>query len=256
MNPGGGNAADAARPPPPRTVPRITNAHLAPVIGTDAHLPAIAAHRLTAIALRERFRMPLHWQPEFTGDGRFASQRPPADAAVLIALIERNNGLHVLLTRRTEQLRDHAGQISFPGGRTDPGDGGAVGTALREAEEEVGLVRDQLDVLGQLSVYTTVTSFVVTPVVALVQAPQHQPPLVLSDLRLQSAEVAEVFEVPLMHLMNPANHQRHAFQYEGGQREFLSMPWRAQASEDAVRDYFIWGATAAMLRNLYRFIAT
>jgi 8-oxo-dGTP pyrophosphatase MutT (NUDIX family) len=228
---------------------RITNAHLAPVVGTDAHLPAISAQQLTAVALRERFRRPVDWQPEFTGDGRLGTAREPADAAVLVALVERDNGLHVLLTRRTEQLRHHAGQISFPGGRTDAGDGGPIGTALREAEEEIGLPRDRLQVIGQLPVYTTVTSFVVTPVLALVQSP-----LALSDLRLQSEEVAEAFEVPLLHLMNPAHHQRHLFSYEGGQRQFLSMPWRGPAPGGEMREYFIWGATASMLRNLYRFI--
>jgi 8-oxo-dGTP pyrophosphatase MutT (NUDIX family) len=230
-------------------LPRINNAHLAPVVGTDAHLPAVAAQQLTADALRERFRQPVVWQPEFTGDGRLGTAREPADAAVLLALVERSNGLHLLLTRRTEQLRDHAGQISFPGGRSDAGDGGPVGTALREAEEEIGLPRHRLHVIGQLPVYTTVTSFVVTPVVALVQ-----PPLALTDLRLQTEEVAEAFEVPLLHLMNPAHHQRHLFTSEGGQRQFLSMPWRGPAQNGETRDYFIWGATAAMLRNLYRFI--
>jgi 8-oxo-dGTP pyrophosphatase MutT (NUDIX family) len=245
---------DSSKP----TLPRITNAHLAPVIGTDAHLPAIAALQLTADALRERFRRRVDWQPEFTGDGRLFTEREPADAAVLVALVERNDGLHVLLTRRTEHLRDHAGQISFPGGRTDTGDGGPVGTALREAEEEIALPRERLQVIGQLPAYTTVSSYVVTPVLALVQ-----PPLALSDLRLQSSEVAEVFEVPLLHLMNPAHHQRHLFSFEGGERQFLSMPWRGPALDGSLdgsldgttRDYFIWGATAAMLRNLYRFIA-
>ena len=110
-------------------------------------------------------------------------------------------------------------------------------TALREAEEEVGLPHDRVEVLGTLPTDTTVTHFVVTPVVALVTPP--------FDLKLDSFEVAEAFEVPLSFLMTPAHHQRHVFEFEGGQRQFLSMPWG---------DYFIWGATAAMLRNLYRFL--
>jgi 8-oxo-dGTP pyrophosphatase MutT (NUDIX family) len=249
-DPGLPTGRDAVAALPRVPLPRITNAHLAPVVATDAHLPALAAQQLTADALRERFRRQVEWQPEFTGDGRLGTARAPADAAVLVALVERSDGLHVLLTRRTEQLRDHAGQVSFPGGRSDPGDGGPIGTALREAEEEIGLPRHRLQVIGQLPVYTTVTSFVVTPVLALVQ-----PPMALSDLRLQTEEVAEAFEVPLLHLMNPAHHQRHLFSYDGGQRQFMSMPWRGPAQNGELRDYFIWGATASMLRNLYRFIA-
>jgi 8-oxo-dGTP pyrophosphatase MutT (NUDIX family) len=157
---------------------------------------------------------------------------------VLMPLVMRADGLHMLLTRRTEHLRDHAGQISFPGGRSEPGDADAAATALREAEEEVGLDPALAEVIGSLPTYTTVTGFVVTPVLALVQ-----PAL---TLRLDRFEVAEAFEVPLPFLMNPAHHQRHTFNFAGGERQFLSMPWNG---------YFIWGATAAMLRNLYHLLA-
>jgi len=153
----------------------------------------------------------------------------------------------VLLTRRTDHLRDHAGQISFPGGRAETHDEDAVATALREAEEEVGLARSHVDVIGALPHYTTVTGFIVTPVVALVQ-----PGL---DLALDPFEVAEAFEVPLAFLMNPAHHQRHAFDLGGAQRRFLSMPWVAAGADGSPRQYFIWGATAAMLRNLYGFLS-
>jgi 8-oxo-dGTP pyrophosphatase MutT (NUDIX family) len=149
----------------------------------------------------------------------------------------------VLLTRRTEHLRDHAGQISFPGGRSEPEDANAAATALREAEEEVGLQARYVQVIGHMPEYRTVTSYVVTPVVALVQPP--------FELKLDSFEVAEAFEVPLAFLMDPAHHQRHTFSFDGGQRQFLSMPWQGQGAE-----YFIWGATAAMLRNLYAFLAS
>ena len=161
---------------------------------------------------------------------------------MLIPLVQRDDGLHVLLTRRAEQLRDHAGQVSFPGGRSEPEDGSPAVTALREAAEEVGLASDRVEVIGQMPTYTTVTRYVVTPVVALVHPP--------FELRLDSFEVAEAFEVPLPWLMNPAHHRRHLFTHEGGQRQFLSMPWQGAAGE-----YFIWGATAAMLRNLYRYLA-
>jgi 8-oxo-dGTP pyrophosphatase MutT (NUDIX family) len=161
---------------------------------------------------------------------------------VLVPLVRRDDALHVLLTRRSEHLRDHAGQISFPGGRAEPGDADAVDTALRETEEEIGLARAHVEVIGRLPVYTTVTSYVVTPVVGLVEPP--------FDLRLDRSEVDEAFEVPLSFLMTPAHHRRHVFQFDGGQRQFLSMPWLATGQE-----YFIWGATAAMLRNLYRLLS-
>lgn len=223
--------ADGGKPP------RILHPQSIPVTGVDAHLAPVPRDRLVVSALRERFATVADWQPEIPGDGRGWSERPYSAASVLVPLVVRAHGLQVLLTKRTEHLRDHAGQISFPGGRVEDTDVDAVDTALREAEEEVGLRRTHVEVLGQLPAYTTVTHFVVTPIVALVT-----PPL---DLQLDAFEVAEAFEVPLDFLMNPAHHRRHTFDYEGGQRQFLSMPWG---------DYFIWGATAAMLRNLYGFL--
>ena len=221
---------------PPR--PRIANAQAIPVAGIDDHLPAVAAERLTAEALRRRFAQPPAWQPEFLGDGRFGSERTPAPASVLIGLVARDDGLNVLLTQRTDHLRDHAGQVSFPGGRAEHSDADAAATALREAEEEVGLPHDRVEVIGELPTYSTVTSYVVTPVVALVTPP--------FTLALDRFEVAEAFEVPLAFLMSPANHRRHVFHYDGGERQFLSMPWQG---------HFIWGATAAMIRNFYRFLS-
>ena len=123
-----------------------------------------------------------------------------------------------------------------------------VGAALREAEEEVGLPRRQVEVIGELPAYTTITRYVVTPVVALVR-----PPMELSRLALDRHEVAAAYEVPLAFLMNPAHHRRHVFTWDGGQRQFLSMPWRREGAGEA-DEVFIWGATAAMLRNLYRFL--
>ena len=229
------------------TAPRVLNPRLVPVVGTDAHLPAVQPERLTAGALRLRFAQLADWQTEHHGDGRAFSDRTPAQAAVLVPLVQRAGGLQVLLTRRTDHLRDHAGQISFPGGRSEPEDGGPAATALREAEEEVGLAHDRVQVIGQMPVYTTVTSFVITPVVALVTPP--------FELVLDTFEVAEAFEVPLQHLMNPANHRRHVFSFDGSERQFLSMPWQGPGADGMEREYFIWGATAAMLRNLYRFLA-
>ncbi len=229
--------------------PRILDPRRIPVIGSDAHLPSVPSQCLSPQTLRQRFARHGDWQPEFGGDaGGVLAGRHPVAAAVLVPLVQRADGLHVLLTRRTDHLRDHAGQISFPGGRTEPEDAGPSATALREAQEEVGLPPGQVEVIGQLPPYTTVTSYVVTPVVALVQAPY--------TLVLDSFEVAEAFEVPLSHLMNPAHHRRHVFSYEGGERQFLSMPWTGPGEDGQAREYFIWGATAAMLRNLYRFLGT
>jgi 8-oxo-dGTP pyrophosphatase MutT (NUDIX family) len=217
-----------------------------PVVGTDAHLPPVEAARLTAGALRERFSAPPPYTPEFPGDGGLFAGRAPAAASVLVPLVERDDGLHLLLTRRTEHLRDHAGQISFPGGRVEAHDADAVATALRETEEEVGLARTHVDVIGTLPHYTTVTAFVVTPIVAIVRPP--------FSLALDTFEVAEAFEVPLPYLMNPAHHRRHRFEMDGATRQFLSMPWHGAGSDGQQREYFIWGATAAMLRNLYGFL--
>jgi 8-oxo-dGTP pyrophosphatase MutT (NUDIX family) len=217
------------------------------VEGVDSHLPQVPEGRLAPQWMRDRFAAGEPFEPEHPGDGRPFEGRSPAAAAVLVPLVQRPEGLTVLLTRRTEHLRDHAGQISFPGGRSEPGDDGPTGTALREAHEEVGLTPAHVDVIGALPVYTTVTHFMVTPVVALVQ-PRF-------ELALDSFEVAEAFEVPLAWLMNPTHHRRHRFEYEGGQRQFLSMPWQSTDVDGLPREYFIWGATAAMLRNLYRFLA-
>ena len=220
-----------------------------PVTGHDGHLPGIPLEHLSAERLRARFASPAPFTPEMAGDGRrFEPTREPSPAAVLVPIVQRPEGLAVLLTRRTDHLRDHAGQISFPGGRSEPEDAGPAETALREAEEEVGLARHRVEVVGSLPTYTTVTSYVVTPVVGLVTPP--------FDLTLDSFEVAEAFEVPLAYLMTPAHHRRHLFTFEGGQRQFLSMPWHGPGADGQPREYFIWGATAAMLRNLYRFLAT
>ncbi|WP_338414594.1 CoA pyrophosphatase [uncultured Sphaerotilus sp.] len=226
----------------------IRDPRAVPVAGADLHLPALAGERLTPARLKARFASPPVWQPEFRGDGGGPlSDRAPAAAAVLVALVVHEDGLRVLLTRRTDHLRDHAGQISFPGGRVDPGEVDPVVTALREAREEIGLDDRHIEVIGALPAYTTVTSYVVTPVVALV----HRP----FELQIDGGEVAEAFEVPLEFLMTPAHHQIHLFDTPTERRQFLSMPWRGPSAEGDEREYFIWGATAAMLRNLYRFLS-
>ena len=160
-------------------------------------------------------------------------------AAVLIPLVPRGDEINVLLTQRTAHLKDHPSQISFPGGRVDPEDEDAIATALRETEEEIGLHRRHVEVIGVLPEYVTGTGFQVTPVVALVHPP--------FELTADEFEVAEIFEVPMSFLMDGANHQRRSavLPSRPGRRSFYAMPFG---------DYFIWGATAAMLRNLYHFL--
>ncbi len=216
-----------------------------PVASVDGHLPAVALDELRAEALRRRFTHPPAWAPEISVERQFL-ERKATHASVLVTLVQRDEGLAVLFTQRTDHLTDHPGQVSFPGGRAEPEDADAVATALREAREEIGLAPGLVDVIGQLPTYTTGTGFIVTPVVGLVQAG--------FDLRIDPFEVAEVFEVPLAFLMNPANHRWHAVEMNGVKREFLSMPWTGIDSSGQPRRYFVWGATAAMLRNLYRFL--
>ncbi len=183
----------------------------------------------------ERLRASLLLEPtagEFVQEAG-GEDLPLTAAAVLFPIVLRDSGYTVLLTQRTAHLRDHAGQISFPGGRVEVEDLSPIDTALRETEEEVGLSRERIRILGFLPEYRTGTGFRVTPVVALVQPP--------FDLQPDPFEVAEVFEVPLSFLLDPANHQRHSIHHRGAMRDYFAMPYG---------DYFIWGATAGMIRSL------
>lgn len=165
--------------------------------------------------------------------------KPLRPAAILVALVERKTGISVLLTRRAEHLEHHPGQISFPGGHIEASDRDATAAALRETHEEIGIAPEQVEVLGCLNDYVTRTGFHVTPVVGAVR-----PPL---DIRPDSHEVDEVFEVPLAFFLDPANHHQHERLYEGVPRSFYAMPYG---------DYYIWGATAGMLMDLYRTLKT
>lgn len=158
---------------------------------------------------------------------------PLIPAAVLIPIVLRDTGLTVLLTQRTAHLNDHAGQVSFPGGRRDPGDTSAIDTALREAEEEVGLIPSQVEIVGSMPEFATGTGFAVTPVIGLVT-----PPL---NLKLDDFEVAETFEPPLSFLMDPAHWERRHYEKQGKTIPFWAIPWQG---------YFIWGITAGILVNL------
>ncbi|PWG61343.1 CoA pyrophosphatase [Sediminicurvatus halobius] len=156
-------------------------------------------------------------------------------AAVLVPLVERSRGLHLILTRRSEHLREHAGQISFPGGRIEPHDRDPVAAALREAEEEIGLGPESVELLGRLPTYCTGTGFVVEPVVGLVDP--------TAPLRPEPGEVAEIFEVPLDFVLDTRNHRRHVVHRRGRKYRLWAMPYG---------EYFIWGATAGMLLELGR----
>ena len=156
-------------------------------------------------------------------------------AAVLIPLVDRPEGLTVLLTRRTDHLIHHPGQVSFPGGRTEEHDAGPVETALREAEEEIGLHRRHVEIAGFMDLYQTVTGFLVTPVVGFIKPPFELVP--------DPFEVAEVFEVPLSYVLDPKNHERRSMIFNDRERYFYVLPYK---------NYYIWGATAAMLVNLYK----
>lgn len=197
--------------------------------------------------LRAQFEASPTWTPEITDENRHVlasniiarkqEQGAITKAAVLMPLVMQSNGLHVLLTQRTDHLHDHAGQISFPGGRMDEGDASIVATAIRESEEEIGLPSQNVEVIGSLPEYLTVSGYQVTPVVALVKP--------ISQYQLDPFEVADVFEVPLRFLMDPANHEIRVWQSTEGSRRFYAMPYAER---------FIWGATAGMLRNLYHLL--
>ena len=188
--------------------------------------------------LRRRFAAGRTIVPIATGDGHlWCETEELRPAAVLVPLVRRDAGLTILFTRRTDHLYDHAGQISFPGGRAEAHDDSPAATALRETFEEIGLPRTRVEVLGSLPEYTTVTGYHVTPVVGLVN-----PPAVFS---LDAFEVAETFEVPLAFFLDPGNHQRNTLQYQGRTRHYYAMPYESR---------YIWGATAGMLMNLYAFL--
>ncbi len=163
-------------------------------------------------------------------------------ASVLVLIVDRSQetpgGLTMLLTRRAAHLKDHSGQVSFPGGRVAPGDPSPEATALREAQEEIGLDPRRVELLGRMPDYRTRTGFLITPVIGLV-APPFQ-------LRRDANEVEEIFEVPLAFLMDPANHQRQSREWQGKLRWFYAMPYQ---------QHYIWGATAGMVVDLARFLA-
>ncbi len=207
--------------------------------------PPISSQDFLTRASERLLKMPAPeaFDPAFVpphGDHRLAEMLASVDgslhrpAAVLIPVMARPEGATVLLTRRADHLKDHAGQIAFPGGKMDGGDAAPLDTALREAEEEIGLARRFVEPIGYLDPYLSSTGFRIIPVVAIVD-PAH-------DLRIDPSEVDSTFEVPLGFLMDPARHETHEREWRGAMRRYYAMPYG---------DYYIWGVTAGILRNLY-----
>lgn len=185
--------------------------------------------------LRLRLATPRHGRASIGGD----EFRGPSDgdyrpAAVLVPVVERSSGLTILLTRRTPFLRQHAGQICFPGGRVEQQDLTPAHTALRETEEEIGLAAEKVELLGHLDDYMTGTGYRVTPIVGLVRQP--------FELFPDASEVEEVFELPLAFLLDTNNHQFNSVFQDGKSLKYFALPYRS---------HYIWGATAAMLINFY-----
>jgi 8-oxo-dGTP pyrophosphatase MutT (NUDIX family) len=201
----------------------------------------VSASSWTPYRLAERLRDALAEEgPRHIGGDEVARPLEPArlrPAAVLIALVERPGGPSLVLTRRAAHLKAHAGQTSLPGGRMEPEDVSAVATALRESEEEIGLPPDRVAVLGGLRSYDTITGFRIHPVVGWVADPPAW--------RAEPAEVAEIFEVPLAFVLDPANHTRESYLRDGQRRYFYVLPHA---------DHYIWGATAGILVNFARLL--
>ncbi|MFT0533509.1 CoA pyrophosphatase [Castellaniella hirudinis] len=206
-------------------------------------LPALPAQCLQLDYIRDAFQRRVSWQVEplfaqsfVPGGAAYAAAR---QAAVLMPLVQRDTGLQVLFTRRADHLHDHAGQISFPGGCIEPTDAGVIDTAIRETQEEIGVARQFVQVMGVQPSLLTTTQFLMTPVIGEL-LPGFQ-------LAADQSEVAEIFEVPLHVLMDPAQHRLHQLQTAWGHgRCYFSVSWQS---------YFIWGATAILLRNFYYFLA-
>lgn len=189
--------------------------------------------------LRRRLARPRRPQAMLVGDhGVEPAGSVLRPASVLLPIVARSEELTMLFTRRTTHLRDHSGQISFPGGRVEPHDSDPERTALRETQEEIGLDPTQIELVARLPDYYTRTGYRITPVVGVVTPPFEITP--------DAYEVDEVFEVPLSFLLDPGNHQRHSLRFEGQTRWFYAIPYEG---------HYIWGATAGMLVNLYSHLA-
>jgi 8-oxo-dGTP pyrophosphatase MutT (NUDIX family) len=158
-------------------------------------------------------------------------------AAVLMPLVSRPAGVHLLLTQRTSHLKGHAGQISFPGGGVEPADRDRADTALRETEEEIGLSRDRIEILGAMPDYELNSGYLVTPVVGWIEPPYQVNP--------DPYEVQDVFEIPLRHFLDHRSFQRRRYEYDGMVRRYLAAPYEGR---------YVWGATAGMLYFLFQLL--
>ena len=197
---------------------------------------------LDLASLRRRFASAAALEPVYGDEGVRPERASLTPASVLIPIVARDpaagTGLTVIFTQRAAHLKDHSGQVSFPGGRVAAGDPSAEATALRETREEIGLDSARVEVIGRMSDYHTRTGYRVTPVIGIVTPP--------FELRADANEVEEIFEVPLAFLMDPANHQRRSREWQGAQRWFFAIPYQR---------HYIWGVTAGMLVNLSRQLA-
>jgi 8-oxo-dGTP pyrophosphatase MutT (NUDIX family) len=193
---------------------------------------------VTLDELRRRFAGPLAPAAFYGDEGPRPQAAELKPAAVLLPIVAREPRPTMLFTRRAAHLKDHSGQVSFPGGRVAPRDPSPEATALRETREEIGLDPERIELLGRMPEYHTRTGFRITPVVGIVMPP--------FELQPDAGEVEEVFEVPLAFLLDPANHQRQSREWQGELRWFFAMPYDR---------HYIWGATAGMLVNLAHYLA-
>ena len=204
---------------------------MVPVVGVDAHLPAVPLAAQTPNALRARFAQPPQWEPEVVLEKKFMN-REPAHASVLLAIVLREQPM-VLLTERTAHLSTHSGQVAFPGGRADPEDASPADTALREAQEEVAIPPECVDIIGVLPPVDSVTGFQVTPVVGIIPPNLHY--------HASQDEVAAVFEMPLAEALRLGRYHPLDIHRRGNShRVWLS--W--------YQHYFVWGMTAGIIREL------
>lgn len=209
-------------------------------MSADLARPRVSGAAIDRGWLADRLRREEPLAPIAGDQGHEQPWRDPAvPAAVLLGLVAHAQGPTILLTQRTAHLRDHAGQISFPGGRIEPGDRGPTEAALREASEEIGLDPACVTILGDLDLYRTITGFIIHPVVGWID-----PPVALAA---DPHEVAEVFEVPLAFVLDAANHRRDSYERDGQRRHFYVLPYQ---------DRYIWGATAGILVNFARRLVT
>jgi 8-oxo-dGTP pyrophosphatase MutT (NUDIX family) len=191
--------------------------------------PAVLSERLARVAPPP--------EPEDLHMSFIPAGAKATEAAVLVPIVNRDGALQVLLTQRTSHLSAHAGQISFPGGRVEIEDASREDTALRETEEEIGLARTLIALVGRLPVYEIPSGFRITPIVGWVEPP--------FDLTLDPFEVASVFEAPLAHFIDVASYQRREYRFKGRHRHYMAIPYQGR---------YIWGATAGMLYSLARML--